>query len=55
MAIFINEFLQSWLAVTDGYRMDDSAPENIALPNRRNAALQQNGFKKCEAKQAFSV
>jgi hypothetical protein len=46
MAIFIDGFLRSWLAVADGYRMDDSAPENIALPDRRNAALQQNAFKK---------
>jgi hypothetical protein len=37
------------------YRIDDSVPENIALPERRNAAVQQNGLKKCEGKQAFSA
>jgi hypothetical protein len=35
--------------------MDDSVPENIALPDGRNAAVQQSGFKKCEGKQAFSA
>jgi hypothetical protein len=42
-------------AAADVFRMDDSVPESIALPDRRNAAVQQNGLKKCEGKQAFSA
>jgi hypothetical protein len=44
-----------WFSDYECDRMDDSAPESIALPDRRNAAAQQNSLEKCEAKQAFSA